>query len=61
MAIAGSAISVAYYFKPIMAMYLKESDGVKLTVERSYKIHLVFMTLLIILIGVMPFLVIGLL
>ena len=60
-AIAGSAISVAYYFKPIMAMYLKEPSGVKLTVETSYKVHLMFMTLLIILIGVLPVLVIGLL
>lgn len=60
-AIAGSAISVAYYFKPIMAMYLKESNGVKLTVETPYKIHLMFMTMMVILIGVLPFLLIGLL
>jgi NADH-quinone oxidoreductase subunit N len=59
-AVAGSAISVAYYFKPIIAMYLKESNGVKLTVEMPYKVNLVFMTLLIILFGLMPFLVIGL-
>ncbi|MFZ4523649.1 MAG: NADH-quinone oxidoreductase subunit N [Bacteroidales bacterium] len=59
-AVAGSAISVAYYFKPIIAMYLKESDGVKLTVEKPYKIHLLFMTLMILLIGLLPFLVIGL-
>jgi NADH-quinone oxidoreductase subunit N len=60
-AIAGSAISVAYYFKPIMAMYLKESNEVKLNVGRSYKVHLMFMTLLVILIGVLPFLVMGIL
>jgi NADH-quinone oxidoreductase subunit N len=60
-AVAGSAISVAYYFKPIMAMYLKESNGVKLSVETSYKVHLVFMTLMVILIGLLPFLLIGLL
>ncbi|MEI7896852.1 MAG: NADH-quinone oxidoreductase subunit N [bacterium] len=60
-AIAGSAISVAYYFKPVIAMYLKESNGVKLTVEMPYKVHLFFMTLLVILIGLLPFLVIGLL
>ena len=60
-AIAGSAISVAYYFKPIMAMYLKEPIGVKLTVETPYKVHLMFMTLLVILIGILPFLLIGLL
>jgi NADH-quinone oxidoreductase subunit N len=59
-AVAGSAVSVAYYFKPIMAMYLKESNGVKLSADSPYKILLLFMTLLIILIGVLPFLVIGL-
>jgi NADH:ubiquinone oxidoreductase subunit 2 (subunit N) len=52
---------VAYYFKPIMAMYLKEPNGVKLTVEMPYKVSLVFMTLLIILFGLLPFLVIGIL
>jgi NADH-quinone oxidoreductase subunit N len=60
-AIAGSAISVGYYFKPIIAMYVKDSDGVKLTVEIPYKIHLLFMTLLVILIGLLPFLLVGLL
>jgi len=59
-AIAGSAISAAYYFKPIIAMYLKESEGVKLKVELSYKVHLIFMTLLVILIGLLPFFFIGL-
>mgnify|MGYP001385514031 CR=1 FL=1 len=60
-AIAGSAISVAYYFRPVIAMYLKDFNGVELKVERPYKIHLVFMTLLLILIGLMPFFLVGLL
>ncbi|MDP1623338.1 MAG: NADH-quinone oxidoreductase subunit N [Bacteroidales bacterium] len=60
-AIAGSAISVAYYFKPIMAMYLKESNGIKLMVETPYKVSIFFMALLVVLIGILPFLVIGLL
>ena len=60
-AIAGSAISVAYYFKPIVAMYLKESEGAKLNAGPLFKAQLIFLTLLLILIGVMPFLVIGLL
>ena len=60
-AVAGSAISVAYYFKPIIAMYLKNSNGVTLRVETPYKVHLLFMTMLVILIGLMPFLLIGLL
>jgi NADH-quinone oxidoreductase subunit N len=60
-AIAGSAISVAYYFRPVIAMYLKESSGVKLAVNKTYKMRLLFMTLVVILIGLLPFLVIGLL
>ena len=60
-AVAGSAISVAYYFRPIIAMYLKDSAGVKLNVETSYKVPLFFMTMLIILTGLLPFLFIGLL
>lgn len=59
-AVAGSAISVAYYFKPIVAMYLKENEGIRLSSGLSFRIHLLFLTLLLILIGVMPFLVIGL-
>ncbi len=60
-AIAGSAISVAYYFKPIMAMYLKENEGAKLNAGTLFKAQLIFLTLLLVMIGVMPFLVIGLL
>jgi NADH-quinone oxidoreductase subunit N len=60
-AVAGSAISVAYYFKPITSMYLKDSGGVKLNVETPYKVHLMFMTLLIILVGLLPFLLVGIL
>lgn len=60
-AIAGSAISVAYYFKPITAMYLKENEGAKLNAGPLFKAQLIFLTLLLVLIGVMPFLVIGLL
>ena len=60
-AITGSAISVAYYFKPIIAMYLKEGSGVALKVEPPYKIHLLFMALMVILIGILPFFLIGLL
>ncbi len=60
-AIAGSAISVAYYFKPITAMYLKENVGSKLNSGTLFKAQLIFLTLLLVMIGVMPFLVIGLL
>ena len=60
-AIAGSAVSVVYYFKPIVAMYLKDPTGVQLKVETPYKIHLLFMTLMVIIIGILPFFLIGLL
>ena len=60
-AIAGSAISVAYYFRPIIAMYLREPNGIPLKVEIPYKIHLVFMTLLVILIGLVPVFLVGIL
>jgi NADH-quinone oxidoreductase subunit N len=60
-AIVGSAVSAGYYFKPIIAMYLREGDGIKLRAERSYQIHIVFMTLLTIVLGLVPFLLMGLL
>ncbi len=60
-AIAGSAISITYYFKPIIAMYLRENAGEPLKVEWAYKVHLAFMTLALIIIGLAPFLLIGLL
>jgi NADH-quinone oxidoreductase subunit N len=59
-AIAGSAVSVAYYFKPIVAMYLKEPTGKKLNVDWSYQLPIVFMTAMIILIGLLPFLIVEL-
>jgi NADH-quinone oxidoreductase subunit N len=60
-AIVGSAVSVAYYFKPVTAMYLKESNGIALQSGLPYKAHLLFMTLLLVLIGVLPFFVMGIL
>jgi NADH-quinone oxidoreductase subunit N len=60
-AIIGSAISAAYYFRPIISMYLKEGDGIKLEVNRVFKTHIVFLTVLTILLGFLPFLLMGLL
>lgn len=57
-ALAGSAISVGYYFKPIMAMYLREGDGVKLKTPGSYKGFLLFATGVTIGLGILAFLVI---
>jgi NADH-quinone oxidoreductase subunit N len=58
-AIAGSAASVAYYFKPIVAVWLKEPTGLALNVPTVYKVHFVVMTLLVVALGLVPFLIIG--
>ena len=54
-AILGSAISVGYYFKPIIAMYLRPQTGPSLQAGLPYKFHLAAMTLLLILLGLLPF------
>jgi NADH-quinone oxidoreductase subunit N len=59
-AIAGSAVSVGYYFKPIIAMYFREDQGIVLQSSRSYKAHILFLTLITILLGFLPFLLSGL-
>ncbi|TSA28070.1 MAG: NADH-quinone oxidoreductase subunit N [Bacteroidetes bacterium] len=56
-AIVGSAVSVGYYFKPVIAMYLREGDGMKLKTPKSYKAFLLFATIVTILLGVLPFMV----
>jgi NADH-quinone oxidoreductase subunit N len=56
-AIGGSAISVAYYFKPVIAMYLRDGSGKHMKVEPSYRNLLIGMTLLLLVIGILPFLV----
>lgn len=55
-AIAGSAISVGYYFKPVIAMYLKRNEGTKLVVEPAYRLTLLLLSLITVLIGLLPFL-----
>jgi NADH-quinone oxidoreductase subunit N len=60
-AILGSAVSAAYYFKPVIAMYLKEGDGIKLEPGLAYRSNIIFLTLLTLLLGLVPFLVTGLL
>ena len=59
-AIAGSAVSVGYYFKPIIAMYFREDQETVLQAGPSYKAHILFLTLLTILLGFLPFLLSGL-
>jgi NADH-quinone oxidoreductase subunit N len=60
-ALAGSAISAGYYFKPVIAMYLKEGNGIRIETGVLYRVHLVFLALLTVLLGILPFLVSGIL
>jgi NADH-quinone oxidoreductase subunit N len=60
-AVLGSAISVVYYFKPIISMYLKEGDGIKLESEADFKIKIIFLTILTLTLGFLPALLINLL
>ena len=59
-AIAGSAVSVGYYFKPIIAMYFREDNGVILQAGRPFRVSIIFLTLLTLLLGLLPFLLSGL-
>lgn len=60
-AILGSAMSAAYYFRPVISAYLKEGDGMKLESTTGYKMHIIFLTVLTVLVGLFPFLFMGLL
>jgi NADH-quinone oxidoreductase subunit N len=54
LALTGSAISAVYYFKPIIAMYLKECTQPKIEVSTTYRIQLVSITILTLLLGLIP-------
>jgi NADH-quinone oxidoreductase subunit N len=54
LALIGSAISAVYYFKPIIAMYLKESQMPAIQVTATYRIQLVSITILTLLFGLIP-------
>jgi NADH-quinone oxidoreductase subunit N len=54
LALIGSAISAVYYFKPIIAMYLRESQMPAIQVTTTYKIQLVSITILTLLLGLLP-------
>ncbi len=60
-AVAGSAISTGYYFKPVIAMYLRGGNGIKLQASASYRLLLWVMTLGMVLLGLLPSLVLNLL
>jgi NADH-quinone oxidoreductase subunit N len=55
-ALLGSAVSVAYYFRPVIAMYMKKGDGLRLNTDLAYRISLLTATILLFLLGTLPFL-----
>ncbi|MGE5423830.1 MAG: NADH-quinone oxidoreductase subunit N, partial [Syntrophothermus sp.] len=60
-ALLGSAISVAYYFRPIIGMFMKEGDGIKIETRASFKWHVLVLSGITLLLGLFPFLLITLL
>jgi NADH-quinone oxidoreductase subunit N len=56
-AILMSAVGIYYYFKPIMAAYMKDGDGETIRLSSFYKIILGFTTVSSILLGLFPSLV----
>ena len=54
LALIGSAISAVYYFRPIIAMYLKESNHPAIPVSNTYRAQLVSITILTLLLGLVP-------
>jgi len=54
LALLGSAISAVYYFKPIIAMYLKECTQPRIEASDTYSIQLVSITILTIVLGLIP-------
>jgi len=53
-ALLGSAVSAVYYFRPIIAMYLKEGDWPAIPVTTTYRIQLISITILTLLLGLIP-------
>ncbi len=54
LALIGSAISAVYYFKVIIAMYMKEGDWPAIPVTTTYRIQLISITVLTLLLGLIP-------
>jgi NADH-quinone oxidoreductase subunit N len=61
LAIMMSAVGIYYYFKPIIAAYMKESEGENIRLSAFYKIILGFTTAGSILLGLFPDLILELL
>ncbi len=53
-AVLMAAVSVYYYFRIIQAMYFKEGDASLITVSMVFKQTLVLLTILIVLLGIFP-------
>lgn len=61
-AVVGSMISIYFYFKPIMASYFSGGEPQhKIVTSTNFKINIVLVTVLMILLGFMPSLIINLL
>lgn len=54
LALLGSAVSAVYYFKPVIAMYMKEGSWPPVPVTSTYKLQLIAMTVLTVILGLMP-------
>ncbi|MGD0581907.1 MAG: NADH-quinone oxidoreductase subunit N [Bacteroidales bacterium] len=54
LALLGSAVSAVYYFKPVIAMYMKEGSWPAIPVTRTYKAQLIAMTILTLILGLVP-------
>jgi NADH-quinone oxidoreductase subunit N len=54
LALLGSAVSAVYYFKPIIAMYMKEGSWPAVPVTTTYKVQLIAITILTLLLGIVP-------
>ena len=57
LALLGSAVSAVYYFKPIIAMYMKEGTWPPVPVTTTYSAQLIAITILTLLLGIIPGLV----
>jgi NADH-quinone oxidoreductase subunit N len=53
-AILGSAVSAVYYFRPVIAIWFRENDGIELRAGLPFRIHILVLTLLVILLGILP-------
>jgi len=54
LALLGSVVSAVYYFKPIIAIYFKEGSWPPIPVTASYRFEIIFNTVVTLLLGLMP-------